>query len=345
MGVRWPRSARSEGSRQDRLPHGSKIGLLLPFVPFFRNPHLATIAGNFWSRPGVDARWPPQLVHYDTEPGVQVLVVSHQPDSKPKGELVMVHGLEGSSDAGYERSMAAEALRRGFAVHRFNMRSCGGTDHLAPTAYHAGQTSDVLAFIRGRKQAGAGPIFLIGFSLGGNVVLKLAGESAQEASTLLAGVCGVSTPIDLAKCAHAIGLRQNFIYQRRFLIALKNRIRRRHLLAPDVYTLEHLPKVRSIVDFDDYYTSRLFGFGTAANYFRTQSCGQFLDRIQIPALLITAKDDPLVPFEIYSHPAFAANPNIRLITPEHGGHLGFLASRRPRFWLDGVVLDWMESLS
>jgi predicted alpha/beta-fold hydrolase len=256
----------------------------------------------------------------------------------------MVHGLEGSSDAGYERSMAAEALERGFAVHRFNMRGCGGTDHLAPTAYHAGQTSDLLAFLRARKQAGASPIFLVGFSLGGNVALKLAGESDQEASTLLAGVCGVSTPIDLATCAHAAGRKRNFIYQRRFLASLKNRIRRRHLLAPGIYTLEHLPKIRSIVDFDDFYTARLFGFGTAANYFRTQSCGQFLDRIQIPALLIAAKDDPLVPFEIYTHPAFATNANLRLITPDHGGHLGFLSRRRPRFWLDCEVLDWIESL-
>jgi hypothetical protein len=256
----------------------------------------------------------------------------------------MVHGLEGSSEAGYERSMAWSALERGFAVHRFNMRSCGGTDHLAPTAYHAGQTSDLLAFLRARKQAGAGPLYLIGYSLGGNVALKLAGESAQEASVLLAGVGGVSAPIDLAACAQAIGRKANFIYQRRFLTALKNRIRRRHLQAPEIYTLEHLPKVNSIVDFDDFYTARLFGFGTAANYFRTQSCGQFLERIQIPALLITAKDDPLVPFEIYSHPAFASNPNLQLITPEHGGHLGFLSRRPPRFWLDGVILDWIDTL-
>jgi predicted alpha/beta-fold hydrolase len=334
----------SLNGRSGTCPTICKIVHLPPFEPFFRNPHLATIAGNFWSRPRLDERWPPQAVHHATEPGVKVLVVSHQPDSTPKGELVLVHGLEGSSDAGYQRSMAAEALKRGFAVHRFNMRSCGGTDHLAPTAYHAGQTSDVLAFLRARKQAGAGPIFLIGFSLGGNVVLKLAGESAEEASTLLAGVCGVSTPIDLGVCAHAIGRRKNFIYQRRFLAALKNRIRRRHLQAPEIYTLEHLAKVRSIVDFDNFYTARLFGFGTAANYFRTQSCGQFLDRIRIPALLITAQDDPLVPFEIYSHPAFSTNPNLHLITPDHGGHLGFLSRRNPRFWLDGVVLDWIESL-
>ena len=314
---------------------------MLPFDPFFRNPHLATIAGNFWSRPKVNTRWPPKSIYYDTEPGVKILVVTHLPDQPARGALVMVHGLEGSSEAGYERSMAWAALEQGFAVHRFNMRSCGGTDQLASTAYHAGQTSDLLVVLRSLKQAGAGPLFLAGFSLGGNVVLKLAGESAQEASDLLTGVCSVSAPIDLGICAHAIGRRENFIYQERFLKALKSRVRRRHVQYPEVYTLEHLPKVQSIVDFDNLYTARLFGFGTADNYFRTQSSGQFLDRIRIPALLITAQDDPLVPFEIYSHPAFRSNPNLRLLAPEHGGHLGFLARHRPRFWLDKVVMDWI----
>lgn len=318
---------------------------MLPFDPFFRNPHLATIAGNFWSRPKVNTRWPPQSIYYDTEPGVKILVVSQQPDQPPRGALVMVHGLEGSSEAGYERSMAWAALEQGFAVHRFNMRSCGGTDQLASTAYHAGQTSDLLTVLRTLKKSGAGPLFLAGFSLGGNVVLKLAGETAQEASDLLAGVCSVSAPIDLGICAHAIGRRENFIYQERFLKALKGRVRRRHVQWPEIYTLEHLPKVQSIVDFDNYYTARLFGFGTAENYFRTQSSNQFLDRIRIPALMITAQDDPLVPFEIYSHPAFRSNPNLRLLAPEHGGHLGFLAKHRPRFWLDKVVTDWICAIT
>jgi predicted alpha/beta-fold hydrolase len=318
---------------------------LLPFVPLFRNPHLATIAGNFWSRPKVNTRWPPQSVYYDTEPGVKILVVTHQPGQPPHGALVMVHGLEGSSEAGYERSMAWAALEQGFTVHRFNMRSCGGTDRLASTAYHAGQTSDLLFVLRTLKQAGEGPVFLAGFSLGGNVVLKLAGESAHEASDLLSGACSVSAPIDLSTCAHAIGRRENLIYQQRFLKALKSRVRRRHVQAPDLYTLEHLPKVKSIVDFDNLYTARLFGFGTAENYFRTQSSNQFLDRIRIPTLLITAQDDPLVPFEIYSHPAFHSNPNLRLVAPEHGGHLGFLARGRSRYWLDSVVLEWICAVS
>jgi predicted alpha/beta-fold hydrolase len=317
---------------------------LRTFEPFFRNAHLATVAGNFWSRPDVDARWPVEAAIYRTEPEVQVLVHAQKPQGQAKGEVILIHGLEGSSASGYARSMAYEALERGYTVHRFNMRGCGGSEHLALTSYHAGQTSDVLAVIRERKRLSDAPLFLVGFSLGGNVALKLAGELGAEAGALLAGVCAASTPIDLAAGAAAIELPQNFMYQRRFLSRLKQRIRRRHLQAPHIYTLEHLRKIRTIIDFDDHYTAPLFGFGTAANYFRTQSCNQFLEDIETPSLVVQAKDDPLIPFRIYDHPAFARNPNLRLIAVDHGGHLGFVARRRPRFWLDGLVMDWVEEI-
>jgi predicted alpha/beta-fold hydrolase len=312
------------------------------FHPIFKNPHLATIAGNFWPRPESEREWPVEETVFETEPGVRVLVHSQHPEGEPRGELVLVHGLEGSSAAGYARSMVHAALGRAWVTHRFNMRGCGGSDDLAVMGYHAGQTSDLLAFLRARRQASRLPIFVVGFSLGGNVTLKMAGELGDDAAGLLSGVCSVSTPIDLAACVEALGQPRNFIYQGRFLSRLKDRIRRKNRLSPDVYTLEHLPKVRSIEDFDDYYTARLFGFGTAANYFRTQSSNQFLGRIRVPALVITAKDDPLVPFRVYDHTAFRENSRLELLAVDHGGHLGFLARGGRRFWLDGTVLDWAE---
>lgn len=318
---------------------------LRPFDPLFRNPHLATLAGNFWQRPPSEVRWPAKDVVYQTEPSVRVLVHSQSPSGKPKGDLILVHGLEGSGESGYARSMVNAALEHGWATHRFNMRGCGGTEELAISSYHAGQTSDLLAVLRELKREGAGPTFLIGYSLGGNVALKLAGELGEDAKDLFAGVCAVSTPIDLAACAAALALPQNFIYQGRFLNRLKARIRRRHLQAPDIYTLEHLPKIQTIIDFDDHYTARLFGFGTAANYFRTQSSNQFLERIRVPTLMIQAKDDPLIPFSTFNHPAFTQNPHLTLLTPDHGGHLGFLARRRPRFWLDETLLEFIERVA
>jgi predicted alpha/beta-fold hydrolase len=320
---------------------------LSSFQALFRNPHLATIAGNFWPRPDSEKQWPVETIVFETEPGVRVLVHSQQPVANPKGELILVHGLEGSSAAGYARSMVHAALERGWATHRFNMRGCGvghnvSADELAVTGYHAGQTSDLLAFLRERRRASSLPIFVIGFSLGGNVTLKLAGELGETAGELLAGVCAVSTPIDLAACVAALSEPQNFLYQGRFLSRLKDRIRRKNRQAPGVYTLEHLPKIRTIEDFDDHYTARLFGFGTAANYFRTQSSNQFLERIRVPTLLVQAKDDPLVPFPIFEHPAIRGNPSLTLLAVEHGGHLGFLSRGKARFWLDGTVLEWAE---
>lgn len=256
----------------------------------------------------------------------------------------MVHGLEGSSDSGYARSMAYGALEAGFAAHRINLRSCGGTEALALTNYHSGQTSDVLYVLRELKRARRQPIYLAGFSLGGNVSLKLAGELGDSGGDLLAGLCAVSTPIDLGSCADALGKPINFVYANRFLARLKDKIRIRAKQAPEIYSTEHLKNVRTIYDFDDFYTARLFGFGTAANYYRTQSSNQYLEKIRVPTLVIVAKDDPLVPFHVYDHPAFRENPFLHLLAVEHGGHIGFISRRRPRFWLDGVVLDWIEEI-
>jgi predicted alpha/beta-fold hydrolase len=317
---------------------------LTSFDPLFRNPHLATLAGNFWRRPPVEARWPVEAVIYRTEPDVQVLVHEQRPAGEIKGEVVLVHGLEGSSASGYALSMAYAALERGFAVHRFNLRGCGGTEHLALSSYHGGQTSDLLSVIREIRAKSSAPIFICGYSLGANIALKLAGELGGAASDLLTSVCAVSVPIDLAMSAAAIERPANFLYQNRFVERLKDRIRRRHVQAPEMYTLEHLPKIRTIVNFDDYYTAKLFNFGTAANYFKTQSSNQFLEHIRIPTLVITAKDDPMVPFAMFGHPAFDSNPHLRLSAVEHGGRLGFLARRQPRFWLDGVLMDWLEEV-
>ncbi len=313
------------------------------FVPLFRNPHVATIAANYWRRPLDERRFPVKANLYTAEPGVQILVHSQRPSPAPLAEIIMVHGLEGSSAAGYARSLAQAALGRGLAAHRYNMRSCGSTEHLSGTTlYHSGQTGDLLAVIRALKRDA--PIFLAGFSLGGNVVLKLAGELGETAKELVAGIAVVSPPIDLAACVKTLGRRSNLIYSRRFLRHLKARVRVKERLNPGLFQLADLDRVKSIYDFDHRFTAPAFGFGTADNYYATQSSNQFLERIRVPALIIQAQDDPLVPFEIFRHQAFSANPHLQLLAPKQGGHIGFLSKTRPRFWLDGVLLDWMDQV-
>lgn len=256
----------------------------------------------------------------------------------------MVHGLEGSSDAGYMRSMAQTLLHAGYAVHRTNIRGCGGTEGLCRTLYHSGLTSDLRYVLGELRRQRRGPVFLVGFSLGGNQALKLAGELGESASDLIRAVCAVCTPIDLAACVRALGRPVNFLYEQRFVARMKERLRERHRLMPDVFRVDALPGIRTVYQFDDAVTAPFFGFGTADNYYDTQSAIRFLDRIRVPTLLVAAVDDPMVPFDVYSHPSIRQNPCIELAAIPQGGHIGFVSLTAPRFWLDSLVADWIAGM-
>jgi predicted alpha/beta-fold hydrolase len=306
-----------------------------PFDPLFRNPHLQTIAGHYWKRP-VGGAFPVERRFFETEPGVQVLVESQRPKGPATGEVVLVHGLEGSGEAGYMQSLSAAALDAGFAAHRFNMRTCGGTEKLSPTLYHAGLTGDLVAVLREFRREGRAPAFLVGFSLGGNVVLKLAGEMGDEALPLVRGVCAVSTPLDLSACAHRIAQPDNRFYERRFVIRMRDR-----LCATGRYSKADFADLHTVIGIDQRITAPSFGFGDAENYYRTQSALRFLDGIRVPALLIQAKDDTFVPFEIFESAALRSNARIELRATDHGGHLGFIGRKPRRLWADGAIIDWI----
>jgi len=314
------------------------------FVPFFRNPHLLTIAGNFWKRDIDETRFPTRAVLYPTQPGTQILIHENRPAGNSLGEVFLHHGLEGSSRSGYMLSMAQYLLESGYAVHRINMRSCGGTEQLTDTLYHSGLTADVRSVLELFRSEGRGPCFLVGFSLGGNVSLKLAGELGESARELLSGVCAVSTPIDLHACVRRLGAGENWIYEQRFVRSLRGRYRRRHLQYPDRFPLDGLNRTRTVFDFDDRFTAKAFEFGDAPNYYATQSAVRFLKGIRLPVLMVQSKDDPLIPFSIYETAEVRDNPWIRLVTPDAGGHLGFIAREKPRFWLDPLVCDWIQEL-
>ncbi len=305
-----------------------------PFEPLFRNPHLLTIVANFYPRKYDEAAFPKQRRLVQTDPDTKVLVETQHPRGEPKGHVVMVHGLEGSGESGYIVSMAWAAVNAGFIAHRFHMRTCAGTENHCKTLYHAGLTGDLRSFL---AQLDGLPVFLVGYSLGGNVVMKLAGELGD--TDRIQGVCGVSVPIVLARCTKRMQERDNLLYERRFVTRMKKR-----MVATGRYTEAQLAPLNTIWDIDDQVTAPSFGFRDAAHYYETQSAINFVPRIRVPTLLIHSQDDTFIPFEMYSHPALAENPHIRLLTTEHGGHLGFLQRRGlPRFWLDGTVLEFIES--
>jgi len=310
---------------------------MVPFDPLLRSPHLQTLAAHFWRRPDAEAEFPVARRLFRTEPDVEVLVCTQRPCRAARGEIFMVHGLEGSGQAGYIRSLSAAALRAGFAVHRFHMRTCGGTERLCQTLYHAGLTSDLLAVLREFRREGAAPAFLVGFSLGGNVVLKLAGEMRESAREYVQGVCSVSAPLDLEACSRRIGQPDNRVYEARFVRAMRKR-----LCATGRYRDRDFRGVRSVLELDDRFTAPSFGFGNAENYYRTQSAIRYLEGLRVPALMLQAKDDTFVPFAIYESEAVRGNPWIQLIATEYGGHLGFIGRGIHRLWSDEVIMEWIE---
>lgn len=306
-----------------------------PYEPLFRNPHTCTILANFWPRKYDWSGFPMEDRLVQTDPDTQVRVQTQHPQVEAIGEVVLVHGLEGGGDSGYIVSMAWHALHAGFVVHRFHMRTCRGTAHLCKTLYHAGLTSDLRVFLESRSSERL--VFLVGYSLGANVSLKLAGDLGE--TDLIHGVCAISTPIDLAASVRNMAKLHNRLYERRFVKRMRKRV-----FETGRYEWRDLRACRSLYEFDDKITAPSFGFRGADHYYETQSCQNVLDRIRVPTLLIQAKDDTYIPFECYNHPAIAGNPNISLLATEHGGHLGFLNRRGQRFWLDEAAIHFLKSL-
>ena len=317
-----------------------------PFFPLLPNPHLATIAANFWPRRFEEWRYPVEAKLFNTEADARILVHVQRPKlEQPKGEVVLVHGLEGSSNSGYMRSLAQALLDDGWVVHRTNIRSCGGTEFLCNTLYHAGLTSDLFAYLMDLDRQRRTPVHLVGFSLGGNQVLKLAGEMGATARRVLSGVCAVSTPIDLRACALALKERRNAIFQYWYTSHMLRRLRLRKKVLGDAIPWDGAEEeLKTLYDIDDRITAPAFGFDGADHYYRTQSAQGFLGGIAVPCLLVQAKDDPLIPFEVFQQPAVTMNRNLTLLAAEKGGHLGFIARNQPRFWVDGVIREWFGQI-
>ena len=312
-----------------------------------RNAHLMTIAAAFWPRkfPHLP-KGTPRL--FEVEKGTQVRGDCHwQRDPREHATLVLVHGLEGSSDSGYMRGTAERAFAAGFNVVRLNQRNCGGTEHLTPTLYHSGRSADFRAVLMELiERDGLREIFFCGWSMGGNLVLKMAGELGGGAPRELRGVAAVNPCLDLAACVEALGERRNLVYSRHFVRRLKGRMRRKAELYGEIYSLGALGRVRSVRDFDELVTAPHCGFAGADDYYARSSAMHVLGEIRVPALILTAKDDPFVPFGTFEGEAIRGNPKIRLAATEFGGHCGFIAEdRAERFWSEARVVEFCGELA
>jgi len=269
-----------------------------------------------------------------------------QPERNAHPTLVLLHGLEGSSESVYMLGTAAKAFAAGFNTVRVNMRNCGGTEHLTPTLYHSGLSSDIRAITRELIGQDKLPrLYLCGFSMGGNIILKLAGELGAHAPSELCAVAAVSPSLDLRACALAIEHSSNRIYRRRFVRSLHRRLTRKAELFPERYNTADLPRVRTVREFDDAYTAPHAGFRDAEDYYAQSSALQFLGDVHRPTLIVHAQDDPFVPFASFTHRNVAANSRVILLAPPAGGHVGFVAARsgvtsEDRFWAENRVVEF-----
>jgi len=315
---------------------------------FFRNGHVQTILGNYLSR--VDRLPPavPVLVEVAPAqgdlPASQVLCHCHlQPPelraSRPA--VIIVHGLEGSSSSQYVVGNANKLWAAGCSVIRMNMRNCGGTERLSPTLYHSGLSGDVEAVMRffvARERFRG--ISLIGYSMGGNLVLKLAGDLGAAAPAELQCVIGVSPAIDLGPSADALHEPLNRVYEIKFLRSLLKRFRRKAQLFPRLFDPSRAAGIASLRAFDDRITAFYAGFTGADDYYFRAASARVVGRIAVPTLILHSLDDPFVRLTPESRAAILANPSITCIETAHGGHCAFLAEADPAAGDDGY---WAET--
>ncbi len=281
---------------------------------------------------------------FEVEPGTQLLARCHwQREPRRSPTLALVHGLEGSSESGYIRTLAALAFTAGFSVLRINQRNCGGTERLTPTLYNSGLSADFRAVLlelieRDRLKQ----IFFAGYSMGGNLILKMAGELGAAAPRELRGICAVCPTLDLAACVDAIERPENWLYQFRFVRDLKSRMRRKAKLFPGQFELNGLSSVRTLREFDEAITAPCSGYRSAADYYERASAMRVVHRIAVPTLILTSKDDPVVPFESFDASEIAGNPQIRIAATDFGGHCAFISRTNgpERYWAEARVLEF-----
>jgi uncharacterized protein len=326
--------------------------------PLVRGGHLQTIIGSFLpSRFAADTVFyqvplpdgDAIALHDDGASGAGVSPAVHasrQAGSLPHNPVaILLHGLGGCHQSSYMLRCSAKLRARGVRVFRMDLRGCGDGMTLARQPLHAGRSEDAAAVLDFVSQKCPGsPIHLIGFSMGANIVLKLAGELGTAAPPHLASVLGVSPPIDLVECTRNIQRGLSRVYDRRFVRSLVRHIRHRTALVPDMLSRPLVPRPRRLAEFDSLFTAPLAGFADVHDYYTRASSGSLLAHIAVPALIITAASDPIVPVASFERASYS--PTTQLFIAPCGGHLGYVAAKStdPDLrWLDWRVVDWVTS--
>ena len=319
------------------------------YTPRFSGGHTQTLYA--WAKPRRFPALPQPVVRYfDVAADARVLAHCHWHDTPiDHPTLLLLHGLEGSSLAHYICGISDKAWAAGWNVVRLNQRNCGNTEHLSRGLYHSGLTHDPLFVMRELIDVDRiRTIAIAGYSLGGNLTLKLAGELGDAAPPELAAVCAVSPTMDLASCVEALERRANIAYEFNFVRNLKARMRRKAAAFPGDYALEPLRRVWTVRQFDEAYTAPHHGFSGATDYYHRASALRVINRIRVPALILTAQDDPFVPTGAFSDPAVTGNPHITVVITPHGGHCAFVEPPQPGYdgyWAEREIVRFVTTVA
>jgi uncharacterized protein len=304
----------------------SALGRQADFRPrkFLSGGHVQTIASFLLPRRIALPKSEERLI--EVEPGIHVLCHCHwQTDRRAALTVIVVHGLEGSTESNYMLGIAEKGLAAGMNIVRMNQRTCGGTDHLAPTLYHSGRSGDVMAVANALiENDGISRIGLCGFSMGGNIVLKTAGEWGKTGPREFCSVAAVCPAMDLAASADALHHPVNRLYEQYFLWKLKSRMRKKARCFPGQYDLSRLRGLKSLRDFDDKITAYYSGFDGASDYYARAAAANVIDKIVVPTYILYARNDPFIRVTPETRRKVEGNPNIRLIETEDGGHCAFI---------------------
>ncbi len=311
-----------------------------------RGGHVQTIANFLLRRRAVLPVAEQRLI--EVEPGVKILCHCHwQPGREKALTVVIVHGLEGSSESDYMLGIAEKGLAAGMNVVRMNQRNCGGTEGLSATLYHSGRSGDVAAVAENLiSNDKISRLALAGYSMGGNLVLKLAGEWGREGPPQFRAVVAVCPALDLAPSADALHIGGNRLYEYYFLWKLRRRLREKARLFPGKFDLSRLQGVSTLREFDDKITAYYCGFEGASDYYARAAASQVVDRIAVPAFILHAGNDPFIRILPETRRKISANPNITFLETEDGGHCSFLADRDGNgddgYWAERQVVNFLR---
>lgn len=263
-----------------------------------------------------------------------------------KNLMIITHGLEGSSESGYIKGLVQRANQENWDAVALNLRGCSGEPNRLYSCYHSGKTEDlqiVIDYIS--KEGKYDKLFLVGFSLGGNLTLKYTGEQAENMPKIVAGVVGVSVPCELAAVSAQLNEAANVIYLKRFIRSLKKKAHEKKKLFPEAeMTREQINSVKTFADFDGLYTAPAHGFESAQDYWDRCSCRQFLKGIKTKTLLINAQDDPFMPISSYPFEEAEQSEHFYFESPKHGGHVGFAGkfNAQASLWHEDRIIEFLS---